>query len=155
MSDTYAVLTHSKYLINQEQNSFHSVKKSSSGNKYMKSDLYIKKALLVTTKKNRFCYKRLQHSAFLNMFDEYSYIFSPNWGTPRPFQRKKEKKEMEQNAPFTIYSCQDTLIWILLPAILTSDSETLFFTSVVHRFKGPIRKKPKVTHNGTHPVTSD
>lgn len=27
MSDAYAVLTHSKYLINQEQNSFHSVKK--------------------------------------------------------------------------------------------------------------------------------
>lgn len=72
MSDIYAVLTHSKYLINQEQNSFHSVKKSSSGNKYMKSDLYIKKALLVTTKKNTFCYKRLHHSAFLNMFDEYS-----------------------------------------------------------------------------------
>lgn len=27
MSDVYAVLTHSKYLINQEQNSLHSVKK--------------------------------------------------------------------------------------------------------------------------------
>lgn len=92
MSDVYAVLTHSKYLINQEQNSFHSVKKSSSGNKYMKSDLYIKKALLVTTKKNRFCYKSFQHSAFLNLFDEYSYIFSPNWGSPIPFQRKGGKK---------------------------------------------------------------
>lgn len=45
MSQVYAVLTHNKYLINQVQNSFLSVKKkTSSGNKYMKSDLYMKKS---------------------------------------------------------------------------------------------------------------
>lgn len=45
MSDVYAVLTHNKYLINQVQNSFLSVKKkTSSGNKYMKCDLYMKKS---------------------------------------------------------------------------------------------------------------
>lgn len=148
MSDVYAVLTHSKYLKNQGQNSFHSVKKRSSGNKYMKSDLYIKKALLVTTKKNRFCYKSFQHSAFLNLFDEYSYVFPPNWGTPRPFlwkNIKKKKKKMCWNALETYCYPQlpDTLIWRILPAILILDSETFFFSSVVHRSKSPIKTKIK------------
>lgn len=44
MSDVYAVLTHNKYLINQVQNAFLLSKKNSSGNKYMKSDLYMKKS---------------------------------------------------------------------------------------------------------------
>lgn len=113
MSHVYAVLTHSKYLINQEQNSFHSVKKSSSGNKYMKSDLYIKKALLVTTKKNRLCYKSFQHSAFPNLFVEYSYHF-----------KERKKKKMDQNALETCCCPQlpDILIWRILQTILILDS---------------------------------
>lgn len=166
MSDVYAVVTHSKYLVNQEQNSFHSVKKSSSGNKYMKPDLYIRKALLVTTKKNRFCYKGFQHSAFLNLFDEYSYMFSPNWGTPRPLlwkwrggKKKKKKGGVGGNwnalEPYCYPQLPDILIWRIMPAILILASETLFFSVQLFIEPRAQLKKKKVIHIGTHPIISD
>lgn len=158
MSDVYAVVTHSKYLVNQEQNSFHSVKKSSSGNKYMKPDLYIRKALLVTTKKNRFCYKGFQHSAFLNLFDEYSYMFSPNWGTPRPLLWKWRggKKKKKKGGGGGELKCT----WALLLSTATryidlennashpdfGFRDALFFSSVVHRTKSPIEKKKSYSY---------
>lgn len=99
-SDVYAVLTHSKYLINQEQNGFHSVKKSSSGNKNMKSDLYIKKSSFgyhqnKIKKKNTGSVTKASSSfKFLNLFDEYSYVFCP--GTQQePFGGVKEKKKKD------------------------------------------------------------
>lgn len=122
-----------------------------------------RKAHLVTTKKNWFCYKSFQHSAFLNLLDEYSYIFFPEQSTPGPFQRKRKKKkkrgeQKDWNALETYCYpwLPDTLIWRILPITLILDSELLLLTiQLCIDLRAHLEKKKKNIHTGTHPVTSN
>lgn len=102
----------------------------------MKSDLYIEKSSFgyhqkIKNKKNTGSVtKASSNFTFLNLFDEYSYVFCP--GTQQePFGGVKEKKKKglkDRNAPVTHCYPQlpDILIWKITLAILILDSETTF-----------------------------
>lgn len=93
----------------------------------MKSDLYIKKSSFGyhQKKKKGSVTKASSNFKFLNLFDEYSYVFCPET-QQEPFGGVKEKKKglKDWNAPVTHCYPQlpDILIWKITLAILILDS---------------------------------
>lgn len=116
-----------------------------------------RKAHLVTTKKNWFCYKSFQHSAFLNLLDEYSYIFFPQLKHTRTLSKKENEKKRGGTKRL---NCTGHLR--LPTATRYIDLENIAnhldfgfrvsfsYNSVVHRFKSSFRKKEKkYSHRNT------
>lgn len=122
----------------------------------MKSDLYMKKSsfsyyqgkLVLLQKLSALCISKSIRWIFLYIFPQLKH----NMTLSKKEKEKREKKKKKRNALETYCYPQvsDTLIWRILPTILNSEirflqfSCTLFYNSVVHRFKSSCRKQKKI-----------